>query len=188
MQRAGRAGRTREGRCLRLYTYQDFAARPDHDEAEIKRLDLAQPLLELHGAGIGDAGSFDWFEAPPSEAIGAAETLLKQLGALDAQGQLSGIGKALLRFPVHPRLGRIILEAERRGVASQACTIAAIISERDIRRRRLFSSLESGTIAGNLIDSPSDLIELRELFIKARDGGFRPELLARLELDPGRIR
>ena len=92
-QRAGRAGRTRAGKCLRLYTAQDFNARPDHDVAEIHRADLAETALELHAAGVPDLSGFDWFEAPPQSAIEAAEILLSKLGAIDATGAVTAAGR-----------------------------------------------------------------------------------------------
>src|SRR5918997_835582 len=136
VQRAGRAGRTREGRCLRLYTAQDFGARPPHETPEVRRLDLAESVLELRAAGVVDVGGFEWFEPPAPEALEAAETLLRRLGATDAAGRVTDAGRAMLRLPLHPRLGRIVVEAEGRGVAREACTIAALISERDIRASR----------------------------------------------------
>src|SRR5918911_4575188 len=111
MQRAGRAGRTRPGRCLRLYTAQDFAARPEHETPEIQRLDLTEPVLELHAAGIRDLHGFNWFEAPTRHALDAAESLLRRLGALDAEARVTKTGERMLRFPLHPRLARMLVEA-----------------------------------------------------------------------------
>jgi len=107
VQRAGRAGRTREGRCLRLYTAQDFGARPEHDTPEVRRLDLAESVLELRAAGVGDPAAFEWFEAPSAEALEAAETLLRRLGATDASGRVTEAGRAMLRLPLHPRLAEL---------------------------------------------------------------------------------
>ena len=132
-QRAGRAGRTRPGRVLRLYTQGDFGSRPEYDTPELLRLDLSEPLLLLHGAGVRDAGELPWLDAPAPSALEAAENLLLCLGALETGGALSAIGQRLLSFPVHPRLGRVIVEGERRGVAEQTCLIAALLGERDIR-------------------------------------------------------
>src|SRR5262245_131671 len=83
-QRAGRAGRTRPGRCLRLYTRGDLAARPEHDAPEIARADLAETALELFASGVENLAEFPWFEGPPAPALGAAETLLRRLGAIAA--------------------------------------------------------------------------------------------------------
>lgn len=137
IQRSGRAGRTREGRCLRLYTAQDFNARAEHETPEVGRLDLAETVLELRAAGVADLRSFDWFEAPSADALGAADALLRRLGATDGAGRVSEVGRRMIRLPLHPRLARIVVEAESRGVAREACTVAALISERDIRGGRV---------------------------------------------------
>src|SRR5262245_13560627 len=96
-QRAGRAGRTRPGRCLRLFTSLDFNARADHDIAEVHRADLAETALELHAAGVADLSEFGWFEAPPKSALEAAESLLAKLGAVDSRGELTAAGRKMLR-------------------------------------------------------------------------------------------
>jgi ATP-dependent helicase HrpB len=120
-QRAGRAGRTRPGRAVRLYSYEDFQRRPAHDVPEIHRRELSQTLLELRALGITD---LPWFEAPPEEAIDAAEQLLDRLGANQNAAELA-------RLPVHPRLARLILDADRRGAAVEACRLAALLSSGD---------------------------------------------------------
>jgi ATP-dependent helicase HrpB len=132
-QRAGRAGRTQPGRCLRLYTRGDLAARPEHDAPEITRLDLAATALELFSAGVRDLSAFDWFEPPPAAALDAAEALLGALGAIDEAHELTPTGAAMARLPVHPRLARMIIEAARRGVGRDGCALAAIVSEREDR-------------------------------------------------------
>lgn len=181
IQRAGRAGRTRAGRALRLFTRHDYEGRPDHDAPEIQRLDLAETLLALHGAGVSRPSAFSWFEPPAPAALEAAETLLRRLGALDASGKLTAIGKRLVRFPVHPRLGRLLVEGERRGVAASAAAVAALIAERDIR-------LESRTFGGGgraaRIAGSSDALELLERFREAEAARFAPQRLRSFGLDP----
>jgi len=134
VQRAGRAGRTRPGRALRLYTRADFEARPAHDTPEIARSDLAETVLGLAAAGVVDRRTFPFFQDPPPAALEAAERLLLDLGALEAGGALSELGKRMLAFPVHPRLARVLVEGERRGVARAAASAAAVLGERDLRR------------------------------------------------------
>jgi len=89
-QRAGRAGRTRPGRCIRLYTRHDFESRPPFDLPEVRRLDLTEPVLELKAAGITDLATFGWLEAPAPAALASAELLLTRLGALERQGTIHG--------------------------------------------------------------------------------------------------
>ncbi len=128
-QRTGRAGRTRNGRAYRLFTRSDFDSRPAHDIAEIKRLDLTQTLLELRAAGVRD---LEWLEPPNPASLQAAETLLTRLGAFDAEGSVTPLGKKMLAHPVHPRLARMIEHADDLYIARRACTAAAILGERDI--------------------------------------------------------
>ncbi len=185
-QRAGRAGRTRAGRCLRLYTAQDFQVRPTHDAPEIQRLDLAEAALELHAAGIADLNAFGWFEAPATQAINAADELLRKLGALDAQGGLTATGRRMLRFPLHPRQARLLVEAETRGVAADACTIAALLGERDILASKLF---ESGprTPRQARHSGPSDLLERLDRFAEAARANFSPGRLQEMDLEVGTV-
>ncbi|MGE0131143.1 MAG: ATP-dependent RNA helicase [Blastocatellales bacterium] len=183
-QRAGRAGRTRPGKCLRLYTAQDFNARPDHDTAEIHRADLAEPALELHAAGVADLNSFNWFEPPPQSAIEAAESLLTKLGAIDAQGAVTEVGKQMLSFPLHPRQSRMLVEARTRGVVEQACAVAALIGERDIIASELFKS-ERERKAGQA--GPSDLLHRLDLFEEAAAANFAPPRLREMNLDAGAV-
>lgn len=192
-QRAGRAGRTRPGRCFRLYTAQDFAARPEYETPEIQRLDLAEPALELHAAGITDLSRFDWFEAPAPHALAAAESLLLRLGAIDSSGRVTLTGGRMLRFPLHPRLARMLVEAVSRGVAYEACIIAALITERNIRATnnimldpRQRQPRNAGGGGGH--NSPSDLLELLDLFVEAERAGLAPERLRVLDLDASAVR
>ncbi len=131
-QRAGRAGRTRPGRCLRLYTRHDHDTRPEHDVPEVRRLDLAETALELHAAGVRDLAKFEWFEAPGAQSLDAADGLLRMLDAIDDAGALTAIGRRMVTLPLHPRVSRMLIEAEARGVGEAACAMAAILGERDI--------------------------------------------------------
>ena len=192
VQRAGRAGRTRAGRCLRLYTAQDFAARPAHETPEVRRLDLAEAVLELHAAGVGDPREFEWFEAPAEEALAAAESLLARLGALERGGGLTPLGRRMLRLPLHPRLARIVAEAEARGAGREVCVVAALIAERDIRAGGEMFGPRAGAGAGEAAargrrrgtrHGSSDLLELYDLFAEARRARFAPGPLRALGLN-----
>lgn len=189
-QRAGRAGRTRPGRCVRLYTRHDFDTRPEHDLPEVRREDLAETALELHAAGVRDLGAFGWFEAPSPAALDAADALLRALGALDAGGELTPAGRRMLRFPVHPRLGRMLVEAEDRGVAEDAALLAALLGERDIVATKRVQGLGDGARGGPVVErhatvGPSDLLAAAERFREARDADFDPDRLRWLGLDVG---
>lgn len=185
-QRAGRAGRTRPGQCLRLYTLADFAARPVHEIAEIQRLDLAETVLALHATGIEDLSRFEWFESPPVASLDAADALLKRLGALDTHGRVTAVGQSMLRFPLHPRLARILVEAEARGLKGAGCLIASILNERDIRSTRI--PQDSRTARKAAPTGPSDLLELMDQFIEAERSGFQVDRLKELRVEPAAAR
>jgi ATP-dependent helicase HrpB len=115
-QRAGRAARTGPGRVLRLYSREDYLRRPEHDEPEIVRSDLSQLLLALRAMRIGD---IEWMDAPPAAAVQSAESLLDRLGATEAMVH------KLARYPLHPRLSRILTAAMERG--EDGCIAAALL-------------------------------------------------------------
>ncbi|HSM91257.1 MAG TPA: ATP-dependent helicase C-terminal domain-containing protein, partial [Anaeromyxobacteraceae bacterium] len=123
-----------------------------------------------------------WFEPPPRAAEEAAAGLLRRLGATDAAGAPTAEGRALLRFPLHPRQGRLLLEAARRGVATEGALLAALLGERDLRDRR---ALEGGRLPPT---GPSDLLELAQLFEEAARGRFDPDRLRRMGVNAGAAR
>ncbi|MDX2087487.1 MAG: ATP-dependent helicase HrpB [Kofleriaceae bacterium] len=176
-QRAGRAGRTRPGRVLRLYTRHDHDTRRAFEVPEIARTDLAGAALELHGAGLTPRG-LRWYEAPPELAVTQAEELLARLGAITS-GKISQLGRRMLRFPVHPRLARLVCEAEDRGVGAEACLIAAAVGARELRLER------RGPAGQARISSPSDLIDDLDALLDARAHGMRADRLRRDGLDIG---
>ncbi len=133
-QRAGRAGRTRPGKCYRLWDEHEQHHLVAHYPAEILQTDLAPLVLELAVAGIRDSTELRWLDAPPGAAIEQATQLLRMLGALDASGLATARGRRMAELPVHPRLGHMIIEAHRMGAGAVACDIAAILGERDFVR------------------------------------------------------
>jgi ATP-dependent helicase HrpB len=187
VQRAGRAGRTQAGRVLRLYTRLDFETRPEHEIPEIRRADLAETALMLHGAGVRNVQSFAWFDPPPKAAIEAAENILLELGAINREGNVTATGHRILQLPLHPRLARFVLEGEKLNVPDDSFLLAALLSERDIRLnfRSNFGLPKQKT--GTQIAGQSDLIELLEYFRKAEQADFDPKHLHALDLDPGAV-
>lgn len=171
IQRAGRAGRTRAGTCVRLYTRADFEGRPQADAPELRRLELSEALLGLRALGVDDPKGFEFFEPPTPAAIEAGEQLLARLGATTPTGALTPVGRALLALPVGPRLGRVIVEAERRGYGLAGVHVAALLGERDLR-------LETRTRFGDArgahgTSGPSDVLELYERYEHAQAAGAR---------------
>lgn len=148
-QRAGRAARTGPGLCIRLYSQGDFDTRPAEDTAEILRADLCQTLLELKAYGIRNEQDFEWFEAPAASALQRSAATLHRLGALDSAGvaaELTGVGKKMARFPAHPRVARLLLEAERHGCTREAIALAAILSESELEQLDVMQALRRQSI------------------------------------------
>jgi len=180
VQRAGRAGRTRPGRCIRLFTRADFESRPRFDVAEVLRADLAPARLLLAALSALD---LEWLEAPPEAASRAADELLRRLGAIDTDAALTRTGHDMLRFALHPRLARLVLEGERRGIVDDACLAAAILSEGDIRAasKARFGDARASDIAAER----SDIDAIIDLFREVEGSGFSPSSMRAAGLDVG---
>lgn len=146
-QRAGRAGRTAPGRVIRLYTAEDFARRPAREAPEITRRELSQTVLDLLAMGIRDARELPWLEAPPEASVESARELLLRLGAVDGAGRLTPAGRRMARYPLHPRLARLVVEAVERGAGLEGCRIAAVLSSGDRLEERAQSSGRSDVLA-----------------------------------------
>jgi ATP-dependent helicase HrpB len=134
-QRAGRAGRTAPGKCIRLWSEAEQAQRPQQELPEIKRLDLSEVVLTLKAAGIQDLRQFRWLEAPGEIALQHAEELLVDLGALEhltSGTAITELGRRMLAFPVHPRYSRMLLAAKQYGCVYDACLVAALTQGRDL--------------------------------------------------------
>lgn len=150
-QRAGRAGRTAPGLCLRLWSAEEHQERPPHELPEVKRLDLAEVVLTLKASGVQDLRAFRWLEPPAEPALIHAEQLLLDLGALQvvpaptsggvaasspapsaSRTAITALGRKMLAFPVHPRYARMLLAAHDFGCVHQACLIAALTQDRDL--------------------------------------------------------
>jgi len=127
-QRAGRAGRTAPGVCVRLWSQPEDARLAPRRTPEILRADLAGAVLQLLAFGERDVASFPWFEPPPAHALAAATTLLERLGAL-RDGRITRIGAAMARLPLHPRLARLVVAAKELGHGARLAHAAAQISE-----------------------------------------------------------
>lgn len=147
-QRKGRAGRTAEGTCHRLWTESGHLNRPAQNTPEIQRSDLAEVVLLLHSLGIRRAATFDWLDKPDPQAVERAEKLLRTLGALHAVGaeetssnnrrgspDLTPVGREMLHLPMHPRYSRMLVEAAKRRCVKPAALCAALVSGRDILMR-----------------------------------------------------
>jgi ATP-dependent helicase HrpA len=139
-QRAGRCGRVAPGVCIRLYGAQDFADRPAFTEPEILRTNLASVILQMTALGLGDVGAFPFLDPPDPRSVRDGVALLEELGALDPgtaddRRRLTRLGRRLAQIPVDPRLGRMVLEAERNGCVREVMIIASALSIQDPRER-----------------------------------------------------
>ncbi|MCX6520452.1 MAG: ATP-dependent RNA helicase HrpA [Actinobacteria bacterium] len=140
-QRAGRCGRVAAGVCIRLFGEDDFLGRPEFTEPEILRTNLASVILQMTALGLGDVAAFPFLDPPDPRAIRDGFALLEELGAIadavedQADRRLTPLGTRLARLPVDPRLGRMVIEAERHGCVREVLVIASALSIQDPRER-----------------------------------------------------
>ena len=142
-QRAGRAGRTGPGRCVRLWSQTDQEARPLREVPEIRRVDLSETILLLLSSGWGDAATFPWYEKPEDKALQRALAVLADLGAVDTHGKLTPIGRRMAVFPAHPRYARMLLAAGDFDCVFEVCRIAGLAQGRDILFRKVDDRTEN---------------------------------------------
>ena len=201
LQRTGRAGRTAPGVCYRLFGEQTFQAMTAFSPAEILTADLAPLLLELAAWGIrvnsGDpmevaytVPGIKWLDPPPVAHLAAAGELLQLLGALNGEGQITPLGRRMVRLPVHPRLARLLLEAESRDQLPAACRFAAQLSnrasagaaiertERQLRQLMGVRGTNSATLADDLLMAPLYLAAWPDRIAQHRPGDQDRYLLA----------
>lgn len=163
-QRAGRCGRLGPGVCIRLYDEEDLAGRPAHTTPEILRASLAGVLLRMHALRLGDALAFPFLDPPPRRQINAARQHLFELGALDATGDLTDLGRQLARFPLDPALGRMLIEASRTGALREVLIICAALAVQDPRERPLEARQKADQQHRQFADPRSDFLTLLNLY------------------------
>ncbi|HEY2509896.1 MAG TPA: helicase-related protein, partial [Polyangiaceae bacterium] len=134
-QRKGRCGRVREGICIRLYDEPSFAARSAFTDPEIKRTGLAGVILRMKSSALGDVEDFPFLDRPHARAIAEGYRVLEELGALGPQRELTPLGQSLARFPVDPRIGRMILAGAEHGCLREVLVVAAALNVQDPRER-----------------------------------------------------
>lgn len=141
-QRAGRAGRLGSGVCYRLYAQQTWAAMTPFSPPEIMTADLAPLVLELAAWGVADPATLAWLDQPPPAHLATAQELLQQLGALDAQGMITPLGRHMVALPLHPRLSRLLLAAQEIGQTAAACALAARLANRSTAGRAIEQTVQ----------------------------------------------
>jgi ATP-dependent helicase HrpB len=180
-QRAGRAGRTAPGVCLRLWTEVEHGKRAAHELPEVKRLDLSEVVLALKASGIVDVAGFPWFEQPDPRGLGRAEALLADLGALERYaGPITETGRRMLRFPVHPRYARMFLAAQERGCVRSVAMMAALTQGRNFLLRGVPRQVDLAREEALGEEHESDFFLLMRAWRFADKSGYSPDACRRL--------
>ncbi|MGH3932075.1 MAG: ATP-dependent RNA helicase HrpA, partial [Pseudonocardiaceae bacterium] len=168
-QRAGRCGRTSDGICIRLYAREDFESRPEFTDPEILRTHLASVILQMTALGLGDVAKFGFLDPPDKRQISDGVALLHELGALQSptggsavgEGQptrLTAVGRTLAQLPLDPRLGRMVVQADRNGCLREVLVIAAALSIQDPRERPVEAQQAADAQHGRFADKNSDFL------------------------------
>lgn len=163
-QRAGRCGRLGPGVCIRLYSAEDYQARPQFTEPEILRTNLASVLLQMAAIGLGDIEEFPFVDPPDRRNVKDGIVLLEELGALAPGSGLTRVGRTLAQLPVDPRLGRMVLEASRLGCLGPVLVIVAGLSVQDPRERPADKREAAAQLHGRFADASSDFLSYLALW------------------------
>ncbi|MGY1688441.1 ATP-dependent RNA helicase HrpA [Geodermatophilus sp. SYSU D00867] len=163
-QRSGRCGRVAEGVAIRLYSEDDFDARPEYTDPEILRTSLASVLLQMAALDLGAVEDFPFVDPPDRRAVADGRALLEELGALDDAGRLTETGRALAQLPLDPRLGRMVVEADRRGVLEEVLVVAAGLTVQDPRERPTEHQQAADQMHARFADEHSDFLTLLNLW------------------------
>ncbi|MDR1484497.1 MAG: ATP-dependent RNA helicase HrpA [Planctomycetaceae bacterium] len=163
-QRAGRCGRIGAGICIRLYSEQDYLQRPRYTAPEILRTNLAAVILQTKFLKLVEIERFPFIDSPPVSAIADGYKTLFEIGAIDRQNNLTPIGLKLSRFPVDPRIGRMILAAEENDVLSEMLIIAAVLEIQDPRERPRDQQNKADSAHEQFLDLQSDFIGYLKLW------------------------
>jgi ATP-dependent helicase HrpA len=170
----GRCGRTSDGICIRLYSEEDFAARPAFTDPEILRTSLAAVILQMEALRLGEVEDFGFLDPPDRRQVRDGKLLLHELGALDLEAKdprrrLTALGRRLAQLPVDPRMGRMVLEADRLGCADEVVVIAAALSIQDPRVRPADKRAEAEQHHARFKDDGSDFLAYLNLWRHLRE-------------------
>ncbi len=172
-QRKGRCGRLADGICVRLYSEEDFNARPEFTDPEVLRTNLASVILQMASLGLGDVEAFPFLEAPDRRQVRDGVALLHELRALDpsAAEPLTPLGRKLAWLPIDPRFGRMVLEADRLDCAREVIVIAAALSIQDPRERPAEQRAQADQLHARFTDKASDFLAYLNLWGYVRSLG-----------------
>jgi len=168
-QRKGRAGRVRDGICIRLYAEADFAERPPYTQPEIQRANLAEVILRMKAFRLGDIETFPFVNPPPPAAIDGGYRLLQELGALDEGRRLTPLGEDLSHLPIDPTLGRMLLQSQHEHATHELLIIAAGLSIQDPRERPLENREAAAAAHKRFADPQSDFLTLLRIWDAVHD-------------------
>src|SRR4051794_22938561 len=177
-QRKGRCGRVAEGICIRMYSEQDFEARPEFTDPEILRTNLASVILQMTALRLGDVQAFPFVDPPDRRSVKDGVDLLHELGALDLSDRaaqddprrrLTSLGRRLAQLPIDPRLGRMVLEADRLGCVREVMVVAAALSIQDPRERPVEHQQAADAAHARFADPTSDFLGWLHLWTYVHD-------------------
>ena len=168
-QRAGRCGRIAHGICVRLYSEEEFAKRPQFTDPEVLRSSLASVILRAKSLGLGEVEDFPFLDAPSPRAVADGYALLAELGAVDEEKRLTAIGNELARLPLDPRVARMLVAARAEGCLAEVRIIAAALSVQDPRERPLERAGAADERHARFADERSDFLAFLKLW-KLFDG------------------
>lgn len=163
-QRAGRCGRVMSGMCYRLYSQEDFAARPAFDDPELLRSSLAVVILRMKALELGDVENFPFIDPPQPRMVADGYQLLAELDAVDESRSITVLGRELARLPVDPRIGRMLIEARAQHCLSEALVVAAALSTQDPRERPMERAQAADDRHAAFRDERSDFLGLLKLW------------------------
>jgi ATP-dependent helicase HrpA len=167
-QRKGRCGRTADGICVRLYSEENFEGRPEFTEPEILRTNLASVILQMTSLGLGDLAKFPFIDPPDPRNINDGVKLLEELGALDDR-RLTPLGRQLAQLPVDPRLGRMVIEADKQDCVAEVMVITAALSIQDPRERPVDKQQQADEKHARFTDKESDFFSYLNLWRYLRE-------------------
>jgi ATP-dependent helicase HrpA len=163
-QRSGRCGRVGPGIAIRLYSEDDFKARPEFTEPEIQRTNLAAVILQMHALKLGDIEAFPFVEPPDGRYVRDGQRTLRELGALTEEGELTDTGRRLSKLPLDPKLGRMLLAGAEQHCLEEVAIIASALSVPDPRDRPADKQTQADQKHAPLRDEQSDFLSLLKLW------------------------
>ncbi|HLO41923.1 MAG TPA: ATP-dependent RNA helicase HrpA [Phycisphaerales bacterium] len=163
-QRKGRAGRLGPGLCLRLYSQEDFAQRPQFTEPEILRSNLAQVILQMKSLDLGRIEEFPFVEPPDHRSVRSGYDTLSELGAIDDREELTPLGAEMARLPIDPRLSRMLLAADKEGCLGEMLIISSALAVQDPRDRPIDQADAADNAHRKFIDPESDFLTLLNIW------------------------